>query len=104
MVDPPVGGHIYRGGAPPDLAPFSADRSGCRGFTGPVPPPLWMRFTGDRPGNASGSIVAGSRRPGEDGRPRRRHVGMHPTIAYQLVRTVQDERLARARHADLIRE
>jgi hypothetical protein len=29
---------------------------------------------------------------------------MHPTIAYQFVRTVQDERLAQARHADLIRE
>ena len=55
-----VGGHIYRGGAPPDLAPFSADRSGCRGFTGPVPPPLWMRFTGDRPRQRFFPIVAGS--------------------------------------------
>ena len=57
---PQVGGHIYRGGAPPDLAPFSADRSGCRGFTGPVPPPLWMRFTGDRPRQRFFPIVAGS--------------------------------------------
>jgi hypothetical protein len=29
---------------------------------------------------------------------------MHPTIAYQLGRTFQDDRLAEARHADLIRE
>jgi hypothetical protein len=29
---------------------------------------------------------------------------MHPTIAYQLSRTFQDDRLAEARHADLIRE
>jgi hypothetical protein len=29
---------------------------------------------------------------------------MHPTIAYQLARTFQDDRLAQARHADLIRE
>jgi len=29
---------------------------------------------------------------------------MHPTTAYQLARTFQDERLAQARHADLLRE
>ena len=29
---------------------------------------------------------------------------MHPTIAYQVARTLQDDRLAEARHADLIRE
>jgi len=27
----------------PDLAPWLAP--GCRGFTGPVPPPLWIRVT-----------------------------------------------------------
>jgi hypothetical protein len=27
----------------PELAPVSLQNSGCRGFTGPVPPPLWMR-------------------------------------------------------------
>jgi hypothetical protein len=29
---------------------------------------------------------------------------MHPNIAYQLGKTFQDDRLAEARHADLIRE
>jgi hypothetical protein len=29
---------------------------------------------------------------------------MHPTIANQLARGLQDDRLAEARHADLIRE
>ena len=29
---------------------------------------------------------------------------MHPTTAHQLAKTFQDDRLAEARHADLIRE
>jgi hypothetical protein len=29
---------------------------------------------------------------------------MHPTTAYQLARSLQDDRLAEARHAHLIRE
>jgi hypothetical protein len=29
---------------------------------------------------------------------------MHPNIAYQVAKTIQDDRLAEARHADLIRE
>src|SRR5205085_12151270 len=38
--------HIVRDPqTPPDLAPLP-DRDGCRGFTGPVPPPLWMRRRG----------------------------------------------------------
>jgi len=31
-------------------------------------------------------------------------VGMHPTMGHQLARTIIDDRLAEARHADLIRE
>src|SRR5215469_2447833 len=41
--------HLDRG---PDLAPVARwprltevrNRDGCRGFTGPIPPPLWMRY------------------------------------------------------------
>ena len=33
-----------------------------------------------------------------------RHVGMHPHSTLALGRIIQEERLAQARHADLIRE
>ena len=33
-----------------------------------------------------------------------RHVGMHPYSTLALGRIIQDERIAQARHADLIRE
>jgi len=26
----------------PELAPTACQGGGCRGFTGPIPPPLWM--------------------------------------------------------------
>ena len=32
-----------------ELAPFPLSRNGCRGFIGPVPPPLWMRPAMCRP-------------------------------------------------------
>jgi hypothetical protein len=63
-----------------------------------------MRFTGDRPGNASSLIVAGSIRRREDDRSPWRRVGMHPHTAHTLSRIFQEERLAEARHAGLIRE
>src|SRR5919201_2257120 len=33
-----LSGHICQ-----ELAPFPHEAGGCRGFVGPVPPPLWMR-------------------------------------------------------------
>src|SRR5258708_7035588 len=48
LISPPAGMQRGGGGTTPEMASLGAERpsvdhrDGCRGFTGPFPPPLWM--------------------------------------------------------------